>query len=78
MKQIISKLDEETVDYNESLEDQLEARELLFGDILAMSNLAKIMKRVYDDVCQTGFVKLKINNWVQVSFCLPHKIHTLP
>ncbi|CAG7833317.1 unnamed protein product [Allacma fusca] len=76
MKHIISKLDEACVDHAD--EDSLNAREMLFNDILAMSNLAKLMKRVYDDVCDTGFVKIKINNWVQVSFCLPQKIHTLP
>ncbi len=26
-------------------------------------------------LCTTGVVRLHINNWLEVSFCLPHKIH---
>ena len=28
-------------------------------------------------LCATGSVRLKINGWVNVSFCLPHKVHNL-
>ncbi|XP_075022101.1 GATOR1 complex protein NPRL3 isoform X2 [Calonectris borealis] len=27
------------------------------------------------NLCTTGVVRLHINNWLEVSFCLPHKIH---
>lgn len=28
-------------------------------------------------LCTTGVVRLHINNWLEVSFCLPHKIHRI-
>ena len=28
-------------------------------------------------VSQIGTVNLKINNWVRVGFCLPHKVHNI-
>lgn len=28
-------------------------------------------------LCTTGVVRLHINNWLEVSFCLPHKIHSV-
>lgn len=30
---------------------------------------------VLSSLCTTGVVRLHINNWLEVSFCLPHKIH---
>lgn len=32
---------------------------------------------VFFSLCATGSVRLKINGWVNVSFCLPHKVHNL-
>lgn len=26
-------------------------------------------------LCSSGVVRLHINSWLEVSFCLPHKIH---
>lgn len=26
-------------------------------------------------LCTSGVVRLHINSWLEVSFCLPHKIH---
>ena len=28
-------------------------------------------------LCTTGVVRLHINDWLEVSFCLPHKIHRI-
>ena len=28
-------------------------------------------------LCSAGSVRLKINGWVNISFCLPHKVHNL-
>ncbi|KAF4519521.1 hypothetical protein B566_EDAN010707 [Ephemera danica] len=46
-----------------------------FDLILKRSALARDLKIVYDDLCSTGEVHMKINKWVEVSFCLPQKAH---
>uniref|UniRef100_A0A8C5Q7T6 GATOR complex protein NPRL3 n=1 Tax=Leptobrachium leishanense TaxID=445787 RepID=A0A8C5Q7T6_9ANUR len=46
-----------------------------FHHILPKCKLARDLKEVYDSLCTTGLVRLHINNWLEVSFCLPHKIH---
>ncbi|XP_053328080.1 GATOR complex protein NPRL3 isoform X4 [Spea bombifrons] len=46
-----------------------------FHHILPKCKLAKDLKETYDSLCTTGMVRLHINNWLEVSFCLPHKIH---
>ncbi|CAH1794229.1 unnamed protein product [Owenia fusiformis] len=46
-----------------------------FKLILERSPLAKHFKHIYDKLCSNGIVHLHINNWIEVNFCLPHKIH---
>lgn len=46
-----------------------------FRQILPKCKLARDLKEAYDSLCTTGIVRLHINNWLEVSFCLPHKIH---
>ncbi|KFP92113.1 Nitrogen permease regulator 3-like, partial [Apaloderma vittatum] len=46
-----------------------------FHHILPKCKLARDLKEMYDSLCTTGVVRLHINNWLEVSFCLPHKIH---
>ncbi|XP_013925739.1 PREDICTED: nitrogen permease regulator 3-like protein [Thamnophis sirtalis] len=46
-----------------------------FPHILPKCKLARDLKEAYDSLCTTGLVQLQINNWLEVSFCLPHKIH---
>nr|XP_032637460.1 GATOR complex protein NPRL3 isoform X2 [Chelonoidis abingdonii] len=46
-----------------------------FHHILPKCKLARDLKEAYDSLCTTGVVRLHINNWLEVSFCLPHKIH---
>ncbi|KAK5613579.1 Nitrogen permease regulator-like 3 [Crenichthys baileyi] len=46
-----------------------------FKQILPKCKLARDLKEVHDRLCTTGVVRLHINNWLEVSFCLPHKIH---
>lgn len=46
-----------------------------FERILNHCSLAQDLKKVFEDVCTTGVVKLKVNSWIEVSFCLPHKVH---
>lgn len=48
-----------------------------FQHILPRSKLARDLKDVFKSLCATGSVRLKINGWVNVSFCLPHKVHNL-
>lgn len=46
-----------------------------FERILHSCTLAQDLKQVFEDVCTNGLIKLKVNDWVEVSFCLPHKVH---
>ncbi|XP_036003975.1 GATOR complex protein NPRL3 isoform X2 [Fundulus heteroclitus] len=46
-----------------------------FRQILPKCKLARDLNEAYDSLCTTGVVRLHINNWLEVSFCLPHKIH---
>ncbi|XP_028905019.1 GATOR complex protein NPRL3 isoform X1 [Ornithorhynchus anatinus] len=46
-----------------------------FRHILPKCKLARDLKEAYDSLCSTGVVRLHINSWLEVSFCLPHKIH---
>ncbi|XP_061761042.1 GATOR complex protein NPRL3 isoform X1 [Nerophis ophidion] len=48
-----------------------------FRQILPKCKLAKDLKEAFDSLCTTGVVRLHINNWLEVSFCLPHKIHRI-
>uniref|UniRef100_UPI0037E9159A GATOR1 complex protein NPRL3 isoform X2 n=1 Tax=Semicossyphus pulcher TaxID=241346 RepID=UPI0037E9159A len=48
-----------------------------FRQILPKCKLARDLKEAYDSLCTTGVVRLHINNWLEVSFCLPHKIHMI-
>ncbi|XP_043945375.1 GATOR complex protein NPRL3 isoform X2 [Protopterus annectens] len=48
-----------------------------FQHILPKSKLARDLKVAYDRLCTTGVVRLHINNWLEVSFCLPNKIHRI-
>ncbi|XP_043230876.1 GATOR complex protein NPRL3-like isoform X1 [Amphibalanus amphitrite] len=52
-------------------------RESPFAQVLATSQLARELKAVYDGLVQTGTVHLSIGGWIDVSFCLPQKIHKL-
>ncbi|CAL9693109.1 unnamed protein product [Knipowitschia caucasica] len=48
-----------------------------FRQILPKCKLARDLTEAYDSLCTTGVVRLHINNWLEVSFCLPHKIHRI-
>lgn len=39
------------------------------------SPLARDIQSIYHDLCLHGEVRLYINKWVELSFCLPHKVH---
>lgn len=46
-----------------------------FKLILDKCSLAANIKKMYDDLCTTGLVSLRINKWIPLSFCLPQKVH---
>ncbi|XP_062820482.1 GATOR1 complex protein NPRL3 isoform X2 [Anolis carolinensis] len=48
-----------------------------FLHILPKCKLARDLKEAFDSLCTTGVVRLHINNWLEVSFCLPHKVHAI-
>ncbi|KAL1131278.1 hypothetical protein AAG570_010896 [Ranatra chinensis] len=48
-----------------------------YEEILEKSSLARDLRRVYDDVKSTGLVHLRVNRWIELSFCLPQKVHHL-
>jgi hypothetical protein len=52
-------------------------QEKIFAKSLKKSYLAQLLKTVYDDVVKTGCTFVPVNDWIQISFCLPQKIHTL-
>ena len=39
------------------------------------SHLARDIQTIYHELCLHGEVRLYINKWVELSFCLPHKVH---
>ena len=42
---------------------------------LASSQLAQEIQRIHHQLCREGEVRQYINKWVEVSFCLPQKLH---
>lgn len=54
-----------------------DSEESPYGIILSKSQLAKDLKTAYMDLKNKGCVHLKIHNWIEVSFCLPNKVHRL-
>lgn len=46
-----------------------------FKKILDKCSLAKNIKKIYEDLCSTGLVNTRINQWIPLSFCLPQKVH---
>ncbi|XP_067011625.1 GATOR complex protein NPRL3 [Anabrus simplex] len=56
-------------------EEQNEDSDSPFELILRRSSLALDLKNVYDDLSSTGLVHVRVNGWIEVSFCLPQKVH---
>ncbi|XP_046981734.1 GATOR complex protein NPRL3 isoform X1 [Schistocerca americana] len=53
----------------------LDDTECPFELIVQRSALARKLRSVYEDLSTTGLVQIRINNWIEVSFCLPQKVH---
>ena len=46
-----------------------------FELILSKSKLAQDLKLIFEELCSTGIINVYINKWINVSFCLPHRVH---
>lgn len=46
-----------------------------FEKILKKCSLAQFLKKVFEDVNTTGKVNMKVNNWINVSYCVTSKVH---
>uniref|UniRef100_A0A1B6E1R3 GATOR complex protein NPRL3 n=1 Tax=Clastoptera arizonana TaxID=38151 RepID=A0A1B6E1R3_9HEMI len=46
-----------------------------FELILEKCSLARALQTAYDDLITSGLVRLRINKWIQLTFCLPQKVH---
>ena len=53
-------------------EDSIESQ---YGNILERSQLAQHLSQIYNNLGQHGEVHLYLNNWIEINFCLPHKLH---
>ena len=53
-------------------EDQQDS---VFSLAAERSQLARDIERIYHDLCAVGEVRIYINKWVELDFCLPHKVH---
>ncbi|XP_068218256.1 GATOR1 complex protein NPRL3 isoform X1 [Palaemon carinicauda] len=46
-----------------------------FQLILERSLLAQHLAQVHEELCRSGIVQVRLNKWIEVSFCLPQKVH---
>ncbi|EDO44918.1 predicted protein [Nematostella vectensis] len=56
---------------------EVDCAESPFLHMLPKSKLAVDLKDSFESLCTTGVVQIRINGWVNVSFCLPQKVHNL-
>lgn len=45
--------------------------------ILQKSQLARELRRIYEDLLKSGKLSMRINSWILISCCLPQKIYSL-
>ena len=58
-------------------DDNQDNEQIPYSTILEKSTLAKTLKKMYEDLSTFGALYLRINSWIEVSFCLPQKVHKL-
>ncbi|XP_015589803.1 GATOR complex protein NPRL3 isoform X2 [Cephus cinctus] len=56
-------------------EEESDCDESPYELILQKSLLARDLKSVFNSLCTSGVINIMINKWIQVSFCLPQKVH---
>uniref|UniRef100_T1JKU7 GATOR complex protein NPRL3 n=1 Tax=Strigamia maritima TaxID=126957 RepID=T1JKU7_STRMM len=61
---------------HDEVSGQTDVKESVFDMILNRSQLAKDLKYIYDELCSSGVIQMRINRWLQISFCLPQRIHS--
>ena len=52
-----------------------ERRRSPFAEALEKSDLAKTLKKVFDDMTTTGTTLAHVQGWAEVNHCLPQKVH---
>ena len=58
-------------------EKKPECEQNTFGMILKESKLAQDLVEVFNSICTSGIIQVAINGWLNLNYCLPHKIHRL-
>ena len=43
--------------------------------MLERSQLAQHLSQIYNSLCQHGEVHLYLNNWIEINFCLQHRLY---
>ncbi|XP_046615973.1 GATOR complex protein NPRL3 isoform X6 [Neodiprion virginianus] len=56
-------------------EEESESDESPYELILQRSSLARDLKSVFNSLSTSGVINIMVNKWIQVSFCLPQKVH---
>ncbi|XP_072167611.1 GATOR1 complex protein NPRL3-like [Diadema setosum] len=54
-----------------------DCKESPFQLMLSRSKLTQDLRDVYEGLHSNGIARVYINNWIEVSFCLPHKVHNV-
>ena len=63
--------------HDDELHDDNQDETIPYANILQKSGLARILRKMYEDLSRFGALYLRINSWIEVSFCLPQKVHKL-
>lgn len=56
-------------------EEECDSDESPYEMILKKCSLAKDLKSIFNSLSTSGVINIMINKWIQVSFCLPQKVH---
>ncbi|XP_014234692.1 GATOR complex protein NPRL3 [Trichogramma pretiosum] len=56
-------------------EEESDSDESPYETILQKSSLARDLKCIFNSLSTSGIINIMINKWIQVSFCLPQKVH---
>lgn len=58
-------------------EEENDPEESPYETILQKSSLARDLKSIFNSLCTSGIINIMIDKWIQVSFCLPQKVHQI-
>ncbi|XP_058789969.1 GATOR complex protein NPRL3 isoform X2 [Phymastichus coffea] len=71
IKTMVSTLDEVAA----RSEEESDLEESPYETILQKSSLARDLKSIFNSLSTSGIINIMIDKWIQVSFCLPQKVH---